>query len=55
MRSNLIAGRSADASVLAAMHPPLFHPSLLGFLDEANGGGSLTLTGGRGLLEFDPQ
>jgi hypothetical protein len=46
----LLAGRAVDAAARAATHSPLRHPSLLGFLDDA---GSLVLTGGRGVLQFD--
>jgi hypothetical protein len=46
----LLAGRAADAAARAASQSPLRHPSLLGFVDES---GSLILTGGRGVLEFE--
>jgi hypothetical protein len=48
----LLAGRAADAAEQAARHSPFHHPSLLGFLSGA-GNGSLHLTGGRGVLEFE--
>jgi hypothetical protein len=49
----LLAGRAADARTRATTAPPFHYPSLLGFLDETAGGGSLVLTGGRDVLEFD--
>jgi hypothetical protein len=49
----LVAGRAADARSRAAATRPFHNPSLLGFVEEKVGGGSLILTGGRDVLEFD--
>jgi hypothetical protein len=49
----LLAGRAADARARAVGAPPFEHPSLLGFVDESDGGGSLVLSGGREALAFD--
>ena len=40
---------------VAGHHPPLRHPSLLGFMGSADSGGPLYLTGGRGMLELVPE
>lgn len=51
----LVAGRVADAARRAAARVPFHHSSLLGYFDAAGEGGSLVLTAGRGVLEFDVQ